>query len=375
MEGATEGVRTASFTDMSAAEWVANVRIGWNLGNTFDAIGGDYGFAWLGGGIYADTTVAQLEGAWLGGLTTTQENLQAVADAGFNALRFPVTWAKVLDDDLNIREDWMDRVEEVVNWALDAGLKVMLNSHHDNRIFPLWDPYMEESMYTLVRVWQQIAYRFRDYDERLIFISLNEPRTYGSAAEWSGGTIPERHNINILNQLFVDVVRASGGNNAYRILMMPTYAASTTSVAMMDFVLPVDTIDDRIIAALHIYAPYHFALHTGGSAILYWDAELPAHTNPFVNPLNLAYQIFNARGIPVIIGEMGAMNRGNDENRAAWAYAFVSFARSLGMPSIWWDNGAHGVTTPGSETFGLLDRRTNEWVFPAVMEALMRAVE
>ena len=353
-------------TTVTATEFVGGVRMGWNLGNTLDANAGH---------LNATSTVQQMETAWVSHVTT-RENIEEIAAAGFNLIRIPVTWMKAVDDDMHIRADWMARVQEIVDWSLEAGLKVLLNTHHDNNLFPLLDDYMDVSTDNLARVWTQIATCFRDYDGRLVFIGLNEPRTYGSPAEWSGGTAPERANLNILNQLFVDTVRATGGYNAYRILMVPTYAASTTSVAMRDFVLPTDTVEDRLIVALHIYAPWNFALRTGDSPEIqtHWN---PAQASAFTSPLREAYNLFVSQGIPVIIGEMGALNRGYEETRAEWAYDFVAFARSLGMPSVWWDNGSFGVTQQHSwgwdETFGLLDRASNAWAFPMIVDALMRA--
>jgi endoglucanase len=272
----------------------------------------------------------------------------------------------------------MARVMEIVDWAMDNEMYIVLNSHHDNTIFGLLDENISESLYAFARVWQQIAYAFRDYNERLIFEGLNEPRTYYTAAEWSGGTAEERNNLNILNQLFVDVVRASGGNNAYRVLMVPTYAASASATAQRGFVLPADTVDDRIIVSIHIYAPWEFALRTGPTGTRdTWDATRAADTRPITDPLNLVHDIFVSQGIPVMIDEMGALNRDNEIYRAEWAYFFVSYARSLGMPSFWWDNGGYDVTRENewgwNETFGLLNRATNTFEHPLVVDALMRA--
>ncbi|MCL2364347.1 MAG: glycoside hydrolase family 5 protein [Defluviitaleaceae bacterium] len=361
-----ERIAPADVTTLTATEFVAGIRMGWNLGNTLDANASHFN---------ANSTVQQMETAWVSHVTT-RANIEEIAAAGFNVIRIPVTWMKAVDDEMNIRADWMARVQEIVDWSLDVGMKVLLNTHHDNTIFPLRDAYMDVSTHNLERIWAQIAYHFRDYDGRLVFIGLNEPRTYNTPAEWSGGTPEERANLNILNQLFVDTVRATGGQNAYRILMVPTYAASTTSVAMRDFVLPTDTIEDRLIVALHIYAPWNFALRTGDSPEIetQWN---PAQANAFTTPLREAYDLFVSQNIPVIIAEMGALNRGYEETRAEWAYDFVSFARSLSMPSVWWDNGSHGVTQQHSwgwdETFGLLNRATNTWAFPMIVDALMRA--
>ena len=375
----THGYVTDDFNEKTATQWVAAITMGWNLGNTLDSHGGPGGFAWLGGGYYRYTSVEDMELAWVGHLTT-RSNIQAVAAAGFNTIRIPVTWFKALDDDLNIREDWMARVIEIVDWSLEAGLKVILNTHHDEYIFTFLDEGMQESQYYFARVWQQIAYTFRDYNEQLMFESLNEPRTIGTPGEWTGGTAEERNNLNILNQLFVDIVRDSGGNNAYRVLMVPTYAASATPVAQRALVLPYDTVQDRLVVSLHIYAPWEFALRTGDVGIRYtWEADNASDTNPIVEPLQLAYEIFVSQGVPVIIGEMGALNRGNEAYRAEWAYFFISYARTLGMPSIWWDNGIGDVSGPNpwgswDETFGLLDRATNTWMHPLVMEAIRRAI-
>jgi len=378
LPGTAVGTRTADFNDLTAHEWAANVGKGWNLGNTLDAAGNTpYGFAWLGGGYYATTEVIDLETAWLGGrgAVTTRENIEAVAAAGFNTIRIPVTWFKAMDENQTIREDWMERVQEVVDWAMDAGLKVILNTHHDNPVFRLLDDEMYDSRYYVIRVWQQVAYRFRDYNERLIFNGFNEPRTYGTPNEWTGGTPEERANLNILNQYFVNTVRASGGNNAYRVLLVPTYAASTVTVAMNDFVLPTDTIADRLLVALHIYSPFNFALNTGAGATYYWNPEITAHRTAFTNPLTQAYNRFIAQGIPVILSEMGAMNRDNEYYRAIWAYHFTRFARSVYMPTVWWDNNAHSPSTPGNETFGMLHRATNTWSFPSILDAILLAAE
>jgi endoglucanase len=272
----------------------------------------------------------------------------------------------------------MARVVEIVDWAMDNGMFVVLNSHHDNILFGLLDDGMEESQYAFARVWQQIAYTFRDYNERLMFEGLNEPRTYGSPAEWSGGTAEEHNNLNILNQIFVDVVRASGGNNAYRVLMVPTYAASAAASAQRAFVMPADTVPDRIAVSIHIYAPWEFALRTGPTGTRdTWSADNASDTRPITDPLDLVYTNFVSRGIPAMIDEMGALNRDNEEARAEWAYFYVSYARSLGMPAFWWDSGDYRVTREYEwgwvETFGLLDRATNTFVHTRVVDALMRA--
>ncbi|MCL2199574.1 MAG: glycoside hydrolase family 5 protein [Defluviitaleaceae bacterium] len=375
-----EGVVTDDFVPITAAEWVGNIRMGWNLGNTLDTHSDTgVGFSWIGGGRYDTSTVYEMETAW-GNPVTTRENIEAIRDAGFNAIRIPVTWHKAVDELFIIREDWMARVTTIVDYAMDAGLQVLLNTHHDNKIFRLHDDYMEESKRALKMIWTQIALAFRDYGSQLAFNGLNEPRTIGSRAEWSGGTPEERHNLNLLHQVFVDTVRVTGGNNAYRVLVIPTYAASSSTVAQRDLEIPVDTVEDRIVVTLHLYAPWEFALRTGPEGVeTVWDAENPQDTNPIVNPLNMAYELFVSQGIPVIFGEMGALNRDNEPYRAALAEFYVSHARSLGIPCFWWDNGEYWPSRENpwgwDETFGLLIRRTNEFAHPMILDALMRASE
>ena len=366
-----------SLEEITAFELLADIRIGWSLGNTFDAYGGRDGFAHLGGGIYANTSVTELETGW-GRPVTTIEHITAIKDAGFNAVRIPVTWYKACDADLNIRDDWMQRVKEVVDYAVANDLYIILNTHHEDVIFRLPDDEMEESIKALDKIWTQIATVFKDYDEKLFFEGLGEPRTPGSPAEWRGGTEPEHKNLNILNQVFVDAVRRTGGNNAERVLLVPTYAASANEVAQRALVIPNDTANEKIVVSLHFYEPWNFALRTGEGSEADWSADNSLDTEPIKRYIDLAYEIFISNGIPVIIGEMGAINRGNTEARVAWAEFYASYATSKNIQCFWWDNGSHWVLRRREwgweQTFGLLDRETIEIVHPEIVDALLRGI-
>jgi len=360
---------------ITAAELVADIRIGWSLGNTLDAHNGPVGFPHLGGGIYANTSVTELETAW-GRPLTTKEHFSKLKDAGFNAIRIPVTWYKVCDADLNIREDWMERVKEIADYAAENDMYIVINTHHDDVLFRLLDDEIEESKKALEKVWTQIANAFIDYDEKLIFESLGEPRTPGSPAEWRGGTEEEHKNLNILNQVFVDTVRNTGGNNAERVLIILTYAASANETAQRALEIPNDTAKDKIIVTLHFYEPWNFALRTGEGSATEWSINNELDTRPIERAVDLAHEIFVSKGIPVIIGEMGAINRGNLEARVAWAEFYVSYAKSKGMPCFWWDNGSYWVLRRREwgweQTFGLLDRVNIEIAHPEIVDALMR---
>jgi len=367
---------TKSLEEMTASELVADIRIGWSLGNTLDAHNGAKGFANLGGGIYANTSVTELETGW-GRPVTTAEHINAVKDAGFNAIRIPVTWFKACDDELNIREDWMLRVKEVIDYAAVNDLYIILNTHHDEMLYGLLDTTVEASKVAMDKIWTQIATVFRDYDEKLFFEGLGEPRTAGSPAEWRGGTEEEHKNLNILNQVFVDTVRATGGNNTERVLLVPTYAASANETAQRALEIPNDTANEKIVVSLHFYEPWNFALRTGDGSVDTWDVNNNLDTDPIKRYVDLAYEIFVSNGIPVIIGEMGAVNRGNTQARVAWSEFYVSYAASKGIKCIWWDNGSYWVLRRRDwgweQTFGLLDREKIEIAHPEIVDALMRA--
>ena len=347
--------------DLTAEQIVNNIKIGWNLGNTLDCSG----LSWLG----TNPAVSQMETAW-GNPVTTKANIDALKNAGFNAIRIPVSWAKCVDVNYNIRADWMARVKEIVNFAVDNDLYIILNTHHDEEIFKFLDSDMPESTKAFKRIWEQIADAFKDYSEKLIFEALNEPRTIGSLNEWSGGTAEERNNLNTYYRIFVETVRAGGGYNDKRILMINPYAAGGDATSMNGLKIPEDIVQNKIIVSYHTYAPYDFALNVN-SPVNTWNRNNLVDTNPITGSMDLAYNTFVSKGIPVIIGEFGAINKNNTAVRAEWADFFVCYARSKKMPCFWWDNG--GVSGDG-ETFGLLDRSTNNFSFPQVVDGLMTGI-
>jgi len=352
------------FKDKTASELVAEIKIGWNLGNTLDA----NDLPWLG----ANPSVSAMEMAW-GNPVTTEENFRTLKDAGFNAIRIPVSWTKVTNSDYIIRNDWMDRATEIVNYAADNDMYVVINTHHDEDVFKFTNTQKEASLKAFEIIWGQIAANFRNYNEKLIFEGLNEPRVKGSPAEWSGGTALEYFIINEYHQLLVDTVRASGGNNDKRMLMVTTYAASAEQRAMDGLVVPKDTADKKIIVSIHAYSPYNFALNQSGSAVDTWSKNNASDTSDVRTPLDRAYDTFVSKGFPVIMGEFGAVDRDNEDARAEWAEYYVSYAKSKGIPCFWWDNGIYQRSS--GEQFGILDRYDNFFPFPGIIDALMRGLE
>ena len=350
----------------SAQDLVDTIGVGWNLGNALDS---------KVRRVSPGMTPAEQETTW-SNVVTTQDLILAVHEAGFNTIRIPVTWHSMMDEQHTVREDWFERVEEVVGWAYDAGMIVILNTHHDEPLFSLFDDGMDDSVLAIRTLWEQIADRFAGYGQRLVFEGLNEPRTLHSELEWSGGTPEERRNVNVLNQVFVDAVRADGqGHNPDRLLMVPTYAAAVREDTIADFVLPTDPAgDDRLIVSLHMYAPYEFALQGGRAALDEWseDGEGASGPDAIVWGLDLAYEAFVSQGVPVIMGEMGAQNRGNPQARQDWARFYLTAARERGIASIWWDNGGVGVTTwTNRDEFALVNRRDYSITEPDLIEAML----
>nr|AIF25910.1 putative cellulase [uncultured bacterium Ad_010_C07] len=277
-------------------------------------------------------------------------------------------------EDFVINEAWLDRVQELVDWALECGLHVIVNTHHDN--FKAYyypdEEHLDGSIRYVTAIWTQVAARFADYDERLIFESLNEPRLAGTNHEWwfeadSAECMAAAECINRLNQAFVDTVRASGGVNATRYLMVPGYDAAPANTVPEIFRLPEDSADNRIIVSAHAYLPYSFALDTkGGSEFSIRNLQ---QTGEIAMAMNGLYERFISQGVPVVMGEFGALNKDNLQARVDLTAYYVASASARGIPCVWWDNHAfHGK----GENFGLLDRRTLEWPCPEIVEAAMR---
>ena len=351
------------FNDITAAQLVANIKVGWNLGNTLDAHSKESWFP---------SDVPGMETSW-GNPITTKAMITAVKNAGFNGIRIPVSWYKASDANYNIRADWMARVVEVVNYAADNDMYILLNTHHDEDIFKFTNAGKVESLKAFNKIWEQIADTFKNYDEKLIFEALNEPRTIDSSNEWIGGTAEEHSNLNEHYQVFVDAVRASGGNNNKRILMINTYAASATQTAVDDLILPADTADNKLVVSIHAYTPYDFCSFYSNTQTPNWSSSNSSDTGAIHSAITPAYNKFVSQGVPVIIGEFGTVNKNNEDARAAWAEYYVSYAKSKNIPCFFWDNGI--TVDPDGEPFGIFNRSNNTFVFPKIRDALMRGIE
>lgn len=339
-------------SSLTGAELVKKLKSGVNLGNTLDC----HDVYWID-----NPKPTDYETAW-GNVMTTEKYFTTVKKAGFNVVRIPVSWGDHIDSNGNINKDWLDRVQEVVDYAYDNGLYVILNTHHEDKWLQM-DKYDKKTAAKFENLWKQIAKRFKNYDERLILEGMNEPRTVGSEKEWSGGTSAERQVVNKYNKLFIEAVRASGGNNAERCLMITTYGGSSSYEAINDLEIPND---DKIIVTMHSYYPYVFAVENSYSETKFTNNG-KAEIDDLVNNVN---ECLIKKGVPVIFGEFGSNNKSNTAERVKHTKYYVDSAKKIGVPCLWWDNGGNNSIEDGGNGMGLMNRKTYEWYYPELVEAI-----
>jgi len=315
---------------------------GWNLANTLDAWG-------LGNGAGAPDVY---ETYW-GSMAVTKAEINAIAAAGFHTLRVPITWFEHMEADDRIDPVWLDRVQTIVDWALDAGMHVIVNAHHDRWYTP--DPAkLDTALATMRAVWGQIAQRFQAYGDHLLFEGMNEPRLIGQPEEWTAGTPAARDCVNQLNATFVQTVRATGGENITRYLLVPAYCASVRAEALSALVLPADS---HVMVSAHLYAPYDFTLNEHGTAD--FSTVNDRDTASIREAFRQLTSRFTSRGVPVVLTEFGAMDKGNAQARTAWAAYVTSLAKAAGIPTVWWDT-------------SLMEQPSLQWRYPTLLNALLR---
>ena len=336
-----------------ASQVAAPIAIGWNVGNSLEAIGG--------------------ETAW-GNPAVNQQLINAVRAAGFNAIRIPASWdGHANQSTLQIDPAWMARVKEVVDYAHGQGMYVILNIHWDGGWLEEHPLYSHQAAVNQKQqaYWTQIATTFRNYNERLLFAGTNEVHAdYGT---------PTTEHITVqqsYNQTFVDAVRATGGNNASRTLVVQTYNTNMWH-GLNYFSLPSDTISNRLIVEVHHYDPYDYTLNPSGSC-LYWGAPYP--TQGACTWAQEAYHddLFaqvRARwvdqGVPVIIGEYGVATRPNLDLQSRQYYLeYVNRAAAAnGIKTFYWDNGVPASQTNG---FALFNRSNGAVIDQGALDAVKR---
>ena len=365
---------TTSFEDLNQSQIVEAMGPGWNLGNQLESV----------------TDNVPEETNW-GNPVITEKLIQSVKAAGFKSIRIPVSYFAKIDDDKDYTIDskWLDRVQEVVDYCIKNDLYAVINIHGDgyNTIDGSWllcnGKNQTEIKKKYKKVWKQIAERFKNYDEHLLFESMNEEFD-GSYSE------PNKEyyqNINDYNQIFVDTVRKTGDNNTKRWLIIPGWNTNIDYTAGdYGFKLPtdqyrnkpIDKEEQRIMISVHYYSPWDFC---GGEncVITQWgnEADDPSKTSTtcdetyMKNQLNLMKTTFADKGYPVFIGEYGSIDKTsydseNEYYRAYFARKLCQLSRKNGCIPMYWDNGYNGV-----HGFGLFDRTTCEVTQPVIIDAIM----
>ena len=318
-------------SDMTTMEIVKDMGLGINLGNTFESCG-----TWIN-----SSSVKNYETAW-GSPVITQDMIQGIADSGFGVLRIPVAWSNMMGDDYTINPDYISRVKEVVDWAYEADLYVVMNIHYDSGWWENFPTDKETCMYKYERIWTQLSDSFKDYDEHLMFESLNEEGCWDSLWNRYSGSAAGKSEayglLNEINQKFVDIVRNSGGNNPSRHLLIAGYGTDIHLTCDSLFEMPKDPAG-RCAVSIHYYTPSTFCILTEdaswGKAQTEWgtDAELLE----LYNNLDMMKENFIDKGIPVIMGEYGvaAENKTTEQiNNFLTTVAASAYARDI-CPVLW----------------------------------------
>ncbi|GIF01674.1 cellulase family glycosylhydrolase [Paractinoplanes rishiriensis] len=378
--GAVYGVASQASADvtvqLNASQLVADMGAGWNLGNTLEA---------NNNGVPSET-------AW-GNPVVTQAQIDRVAASGFRTIRIPVGYLNHIGAGPNytVNAAWLTRIQEVVNYAHSKGLYVLINMHSDGykSVTGAWlicdaaDQTTIKDKYQ--KVWQQIATKFASYNDKLIFESMNE----NFDGQYGNPTQPCYSNINAYNQIFVDTVRRTGGNNAARWLLVPGWNTNIDHTVGSGFVIPTDANrsssipagEQRLMISVHYYDPWDFAGQEDGN-ITQWGASATNSAKKSTwgqedfldGQMKKMYDKFVTRGYPFFVGEYGSIDKttydsANNTYRAAYARAVVAAAKKYGGATAYWDNGWNG-----QHGFGLFDRSANSVTQQSIINAIISAV-
>lgn len=336
-----------------AIAFARRMGLGWNLGNTLEATGGIKG-----------NSVRDYETAW-GNPVTTRAMIHGIKAAGFKSIRIPVAWSNMMGPDYTINKDLMARVEQVAKYGLDDGLYVIINIHWDGGWIHKFSTDYDESMRKYKAVWSQIAAHFKGDDDHLIFESMNEEGSFDDLWNVYGG-LPDQKNkayelLNTINQAFTDLVRASGGNNRRRYLLIAGYGTDIGRTVDPNFKMPRDSAGHSMVS-VHYYSPPTFAIldkdTSWGKAAYTWGT--PAEVEAVRRDMLPLKERFLDNGIPVVVGEFGCPTNKDPASVVKYLSTVCETAYSLGCVPMLWDAG------------GFYDRRALTWKNPQVGEALAR---
>ena len=353
-EAVDNGVMREGLTALEATRLMGN---GINLGNTLEACDNNVGIK--------TNTPLSYETHW-GQPKTTQAMIDGMKAAGFDTIRIPVAWmtnaTHLYEGDYTIDADYMDRVEEVVRYARKAGMYVIINDHWDGGWYGMFGSESAETralaMEAYKGMWQQIAERFRDYSDYLIFESANEELggrfdenspLYCSDSVVTYLTDDERYALtNEINQTFVDVVRATGGNNATRFLLIAGYSTDIDKTCDDRFQMPKDTVDSKLMVSVHYYDPWSYCGASSAVSATKWGK---VSDYEYMDQQLAKMTKFTEAGYGVVIGEYGALpcSDGLKDNTLAYHTAFLDACTKYNLTNCLWD--CSGLYKRVSQTF------------------------
>lgn len=353
-EAVDNGVMREGLTALEATRLMGN---GINLGNTLEACDNNVGIK--------TNTPLSYETHW-GQPKTTQAMIDGMKAAGFDTIRIPVAWmtnaTHLYEGDYTIDADYMDRVEEVVRYARKAGMYVIINDHWDGGWYGMFGSESAETralaMEAYKGMWQQIAERFRDYSDYLIFESANEELggrfdenspLYCSDSVVTYLTDDERYALtNEINQTFVDVVRATGGNNATRFLLIAGYSTDINQTCDDRFQMPKDTADSKLMVSVHYYDPWSYCGASSAASATKWGK---VSDYEYMDQQLAKMTKFTEAGYGVVIGEYGALpcSDGLKDNTLAYHTAFLDACTKYNLTNCLWD--CSGLYKRVSQTF------------------------
>ena len=353
-EAVDNGVMREGLTALEATRLMGN---GINLGNTLEACDNNVGIK--------TNTPLSYETHW-GQPKTTQAMIDGMKAVGFDTIRIPVAWmtnaTHLYEGDYTIDADYMDRVEEVVRYARKAGMYVIINDHWDGGWYGMFGSESAETralaMEAYKGMWQQIAERFRDYSDYLIFESANEELggrfdenspLYCSDSVVTYLTDDERYALtNEINQTFVDVVRATGGNNAARFLLIAGYSTDINQTCDDRFQMPKDTADSKLMVSVHYYDPWSYCGASSAVSATKWGK---VSDYEYMDQQLAKMTKFTEAGYGVVIGEYGALpcSDGLKDNTLAYHTAFLDACTKYNLTNCLWD--CSGLYKRVSQTF------------------------
>ncbi|MBQ8959643.1 MAG: cellulase family glycosylhydrolase [Ruminococcus sp.] len=354
--GEAEAV-SGQMREISTMELVRDMGIGINLGNTMEACG-DWIAQW------GDGTVSSYETAW-GSPVITEDMISGYAEAGFGVLRIPVAWSNLMGDNYTISPDYMARVQQIVDWTLDANMYAIINIHYDNGWVNKFPDNKDECMKRYTTMWDQICEGFKDYGDHLMFESQNEELGWDTLWNKWGGTNGKDQSyalVNEINQKFVDTVRASGGNNSQRHLLISGYNTDLSCTCDSMFKMPDDPAG-RMAVSVHYYSPVGFAIleedADWGKASSTWGTQ--AEVKTLQNDMDQLKYTFIDKGVPVIIGEYGCPIKNKElDSIRRFLTSVCSEAYSRQLCPVMWD-------TPG----GQYDRKSCKMSDTVLQQALL----